>query len=221
MHGFLKSPKAIAAPVARRKPQFSIHHDVEIVDDYAWLRAENWQDVMRDPSLLDAEIRAHLDAENAYTDAQLADTRGLQETLFAEMKGRIKEDDSSVPAPDGPFEYFTSYVRGGQYPRIMRRPRGKAADTVILDGNLEGEGKPYWSLGDTAHSLDHKLMAHELTHVVQQSSGAMSDTSGGMTVGAAGDAHEQESGDDVDEGGARVADHPSAGAHDAGGQERQ
>ena len=162
MHGFLKSPKAIAAPVARRKPQFSIHHDVEIVDDYAWLRAENWQDVMRDPSLLDAEIRAHLDAENAYTDAQLADTRGLQETLFAEMKGRIKEDDSSVPAPDGPFEYFTSYVRGGQYPRIMRRPRGKAADTVILDGNLEGEGKPYWSLGDTAHSLDHKLMAYSV-----------------------------------------------------------
>ena len=58
MHGFVKSPKAIAAPVARRKPETSIHHGVEIVDNYAWLRAENWQDVMRDPQVLDPEIRA-------------------------------------------------------------------------------------------------------------------------------------------------------------------
>ena len=129
MHGFVKSPKAIAAPVARRKPQTSTHHGVELVDDYVWLRATNWQDVMRDPAALDPEIRAHLDAENAYTDAQLSDTRDLQETLFAEMKGRIKEDDSSVPAPDGTFAYYTSYITGGQYPRVVRQPRGNSRPT--------------------------------------------------------------------------------------------
>ena len=168
MHGFVKSPKAIAAPVARRRPQSSVHHGVEMVDDYAWLRAVNWQDVMRDPAALDAEIRAYLDAENAYTDAQLAGTRGLQETLFAEMKGRIKEDDSSVPAPDGAYAYFTSYITGGQYPRVGRRPKARSAatagtspgETIIIDGNREGEGKPYWQLGDTAHSPDHRLMAY-------------------------------------------------------------
>jgi oligopeptidase B len=160
MHGFVKSPNAIVAPMAARRAVVTTRHGVELVDDYAWLRAANWQDVMRDPALLDPEIRAHLDAENAHTAAQLADTRDLQELLFAEMKGRIKEDDSSVPSPDGPFEYYASYVIGGQYPLLARRPRGVAAETILLDGNAEAEGKPYWQLGGGAHSDDHKLLAY-------------------------------------------------------------
>ena len=160
MHGFVKSPNAIAAPLARSRPVVSNAHGVELPDGYAWLRAANWQDVMRDPALLDPEIRAHLDAENAYTEAQLADTRGLQEVLFADMKGRIKEDDSSVPTPDGPFQYYASYVTGGQYPRLMRRPRNGALETVLLDGNAEALGKPYWQLGAAAHSDDHRLLAY-------------------------------------------------------------
>ena len=79
------------------------NHGIERVDDYAWLRASNWQTVMRDPSVLDPEIRNHLEAENTYTSSVMADTEALQERLFAEMKGRIKEDDESVPAPDGAF----------------------------------------------------------------------------------------------------------------------
>ena len=77
------------------------------MDDYAWLRAANWQAVMRDPAQLDPAIRAHLEAENAYAEAFMADTKELQAQLLAEMKGRIKEDDASVPAPDGPFAYYT------------------------------------------------------------------------------------------------------------------
>ena len=162
MHGFVKSPNAILAPMAKRHPVVTTRYGVELVDDYAWLRASNWQDVMRDPSLLDPEIRAHLDAENTHTAAQLADTRDLQEVLFAEMKGRIKEDDSSVPSPDGPFEYYTSYVIGGQYPRLARRPRGgtEATEAILLDGNAEAEGKPYWQLGGATHSDNHKLLAY-------------------------------------------------------------
>jgi protease II len=71
---------------------------------------------MRDPSLLDHSIRAHLEAENAYAKAIMADTEELQARLFAEMKGRIKEDDASVPTPDGSFAYYTRYVTGGQHP---------------------------------------------------------------------------------------------------------
>ncbi len=160
MHGFVKSINGIAAPKAQRRPVTTVRHGTTLVDDYAWLRAENWQDVMRDPSVLDAGIRAHLDAENAYMEAQLADTRGLQEALFVEMKGRIKEDDSSVPTPDGPWAYFSSYVTGGQYPRLVRQPRNGGPETIIIDGNKEAEGKPYWQLGDTAHSPDHRLMAY-------------------------------------------------------------
>jgi oligopeptidase B len=146
--------------MAERRATFTVRHGIELVDEYAWLRAENWQEVMRDPGVLDPKIRAYLDAENAYAEAALADTQDLQAELFAEMKGRIKEDDSSVPAPDGPFEYYTSYVTGGQYGRLCRRPRGGGPEEVLLDGNKEAEGKPYWQLGAAAHSPDHKLLAY-------------------------------------------------------------
>jgi oligopeptidase B len=154
---------ALAPPSARRKPQSAHYHGIEVVDEYAWLRADNWQDVMRDPGVLDAEIRAYLEAENAYTASQLADTTVLQERLFAEMKGRIKEDDSSVPSPDGAFEYGTSFITGGQYPLLTRRPRGASdamAEKILLDGNLEAADKPYWQLGGATHSPDHRYLAY-------------------------------------------------------------
>jgi len=115
---------------------------------------------MRDPTVLDQPIRTYLEAENAYTDAALADTAELQGALYAEMKARIKEDDSSVPAPDGAYEYFVSYVTGGQYPRLCRRPRGGGAEEMLIDGNKEAEGKPYWQLGAVAHSPDHRYLAY-------------------------------------------------------------
>jgi oligopeptidase B len=146
--------------MAERRPTFTVHHGFELVDEFAWLRAENWQEVMRDPGVLDPNVRAYLEAENAFADAALADTRDLQAELFAEMKGRIKEDDSSVPASDGPFEYYTSYVTGGQYVRLCRHPGGGGPEEILLDGNKEAEGKAYWQLGAATHSPDHKLLAY-------------------------------------------------------------
>jgi oligopeptidase B len=160
MHAPTRSPIRPLAPSAPRRPLTAIHHGVTLTDDYAWLRAENWQEVMRDPAALAPEIRAHLEAENVYTDAALAGTKTLQDQLFAEMKGRIKEDDSSVPTPDGAWAYSTSFVTGGQYPRVCRRPRDGGAETVLIDGNAEAEGKPYWQLGGGSHSPDHKLLAY-------------------------------------------------------------
>jgi len=149
-------------PVARREPLTATHHGVVLTDDYAWLRANNWQDVMRKPATLAIDIRAYLEAENAYTEATLADTKSLQETLFLEMKARLKEDDRQVPQPDGPYEYFPRFVKGGQYPEICRIPRGGSAEDaeVLLNGNAEAEGKSYWDLGGTAHSDDHRLLAY-------------------------------------------------------------
>jgi oligopeptidase B len=115
---------------------------------------------MRDPKLLDPQIRAYLEAENAYTDAALASTTDLQGELFAEMKGRIKPDDSGVPGKDGPFAYYSNFVAGGQYPRLCRQPREGGAEQVLLDGNAEAESKAYWDLGGKAHSPDHRLLAY-------------------------------------------------------------
>src|SRR4249919_3102891 len=96
-------------PRAEKRPVAATRHGVTLTDDYAWLKAPNWQTVMRDPGALDPAIRGYLEAENAHTDAVMAGTRALQDALFAEMKGRIKEDDASVPTADGPYAYFRRY----------------------------------------------------------------------------------------------------------------
>src|SRR5205807_2170453 len=114
---------AVPEPRAERRPKTSTWHGVTLVDEFAWLRAANWQEVMREPATLDPAIRAYLEAENDYAERSLADTKELQQTLFNEMKRRIKEDDSSVPSGDGPFAYFVRYREGGQHPLICREPR--------------------------------------------------------------------------------------------------
>ncbi len=149
-----------AAPIAEPRPVTLTCHGIQRVDEYSWLRAENWQEVMRDPSVLAADIRSYLLAENAYTEAALAGTKALQETLFQEMKARIKEDNSTVPAPDGEWSYLVSYVTGGQHPLFCREPRGGGARQVLLDGNKLAEGLAYFQLGGAAHSHDHRLLAY-------------------------------------------------------------
>ncbi len=130
------------------------------VDDYAWMKDDNWQQVLRDPKTLRADVRTHLDAENAYTKAMLARTEALQAQMFAEMKGRIKEDDSSVPAPDGPWDYYVRYDLGAQHPIHARRPRGAAeGEQVLLDEEALSKGKPFFQVGAAHHSPDHALYA--------------------------------------------------------------
>ena len=151
--------KSLSPPRAERRPVSATHHGHTRTDDYAWLRAENWQEVMRDPAALPADIRAYLEAENAYFAAQMADTEALQEALFEEMRGRIKEDDSTVPAPDGPWAYATRYVEGGQHPLYVREPREGGAEKILLDGNALADGRAYFRIGGGAHSPDHRLLA--------------------------------------------------------------
>ena len=83
-----------------------------MTDDYAWLKDARWQEVLRDPGILDPDIRKYLEAENDYTESLLGHTAPLQKKLVAEMRGRIKEDDSSVPSPDGAVRLFAEIPRG-------------------------------------------------------------------------------------------------------------
>jgi len=146
-------------PIAETRPVQTSHHGQTLVDDYAWLRAENWQEVMRDPSVLDAEIRAYLEAENAYTNAMMTDVEPLKETIFEELKGRIKQDDSSVPSPDGPYAYAVKYVEGAEHPIYVRTAREGGDEESLLDGNKEAEGTAYFNLGGVDHAPDHQLLA--------------------------------------------------------------
>jgi oligopeptidase B len=143
-------------------------HGFRLIDEYAWLKAENWREVMRDPLQLDPAIRAYLQAENDYCERSLADTKSLQEALFAEMRGRIKEDDTSVPESDGPYAYYVRYRKEGQHQLLCRKPRSsphsstegaKLQEQLLLDGDALAQGKAFFRLGATRHSPDHRLLA--------------------------------------------------------------
>jgi oligopeptidase B len=152
----------ISPPRADRRPVVIERHDERIEDPYAWLRDERWQDVMRSPELLAPDIRTYLDAENRYAEATLAPTATLQARLFAEIKARIKEDDSTVPAPDGPFAYYRRFAVGGQHPILCRyrAEAGEQAEEILLNGDEEAEGLKYLNLTTSHHSPDHAILAY-------------------------------------------------------------
>ena len=85
----------------------------------------------------------------------MADTEILRQKLFQEMKGRIKEDNSSVPMPDGPFAYGTSFKTGGQQPRFFRQSHNGREEDILLDGDAEEAGKAYFRIAGVDHSPDH------------------------------------------------------------------
>jgi oligopeptidase B len=145
-------------PKPERRPVTDTHHGVTRSDEYAWMRADNWQEVFKDPAVLDPAIRTHLEAENAYQAELMAGTADLRKALFEEMKGRIKEDDSSVPVKDGPYAYGSSYKKGGEHPRFFRTPRDGGAQDIYLDGDLEAGDKAYFNIGGVDHSFDHRKL---------------------------------------------------------------
>ncbi|WP_375412063.1 S9 family peptidase [uncultured Bradyrhizobium sp.] len=147
------------APIAPRRRHAFTTHGITITDDYAWLKDANWQEVLHDPSVLDPDIRGYLEAENDYTGSLLGHTARLQAALVKEMRGRIKEDDSSVPAPDGPYAYVRKFREGGQHELFGRAPRDGGEAEIILDGDALAAGHPYFKFGGARHSPDHRLQA--------------------------------------------------------------
>ncbi len=170
-HAAAAAPKAarIEPPAAARRPQRLSAHGIERIDDYAWLRDPNWRAVIKNPSALAREISAHIAAENRYARAVLAPLAPLRARLVKEMKGRIQQDASSVPQPDGPYEYWQKYTPGAEHPRIVRAPRAGGAERVLLDGAKLAAGKRYFSLNEFLHSPDHRLYAYTVDETGDES----------------------------------------------------
>ncbi len=152
---------ASTPPRAKKIPHSITLHGVERHDPFAWLRDDNWQEVLRDPSKLDADIREYLEAENAYTEASIQHLKGLRETLYEEIKARIKEDDSSVPDPDGPFEYYRRFETGQEYPLYCRRQVGsESGEEIILNVNELARGKEFCRVVSVDPSPNHERLAY-------------------------------------------------------------
>ena len=140
-------------PRAATRPFSYEHHGVTIEDPWAWLRDPNY------PEVSDPDILAYLQSENAYFEAAMAPHAALVDTLFAEMKGRQKEDDSSVPARDGEWLTWWAFEPGAQYRRWFRRSVGGGDAQLILDEVAEASGKDYFRLGALSISPDGALAA--------------------------------------------------------------
>ncbi len=147
-------------PRAAQRPHQSTHHGRTLADPWAWLRDPGYPDV-KDP-----EILAYLEAENGFFEAAMGPRKDLVDTLFEEMKGRIKEEDRSVPQKDGAYLYWSSFEAGEQYRRHWRRPVGApddgSADELILDEPALADGKAYFRLGAVAISKDDRLLAYAI-----------------------------------------------------------
>lgn len=147
-------------PSAAQRPHQTIHHGRTLDDPWAWLRDPAYPDVS------DPDVLAYLTAENRYFDAQMDARKPLVDTLFEEMKARIKEDDRSVPQKDGAFVYWSSFEAGEQYRRHWRRPVGApddgSADQLIVDEPALAQGKDYFRLGGVAISNDDRLLAYAI-----------------------------------------------------------
>jgi oligopeptidase B len=161
------------APKAEKRPLKTEQLGRVRVDDYAWMKDENWQDVMHNPALLDEDIRRHLEAENAYTKAVLSPLDTLKDTLFEEMKARLEPEAASTPLPDGDWAYFHHYRKGdqhGEYARVKRDPSGKAvrlspevlaqSETVLDAEVLSKAFSAYFDLGSVSHSPDQNWVAY-------------------------------------------------------------
>lgn len=114
---------------------------------------------MRSPEKLDSEIRQYLDAENTHFETAFGNhASDLQDEIFKEIRGRIKEDDSGIPSPHGPYAYFSRMLEGKQYPQLVRTTREGADETVLLDCNVEAGDGDYFGFGGASHSPDHQFL---------------------------------------------------------------
>jgi oligopeptidase B len=153
-------------PIAEKQPKELTIHNHTRVDHYFWMRLTDEQKVAKEKDEQTQKVEQYLHDENAYFESVMADTVEFQEALFEEMKGRIKEDDESVPYFKNGYYYITRYEKGSQYP-IYSRKKGtlEAKEEILFDVNKEAEGHEYFQLGGLNVSPDNKLVAYAVDNV--------------------------------------------------------
>ena len=145
------APRPIPPDVRKKSHQVHAPFGAVREDEYYWLR---------DDTRTQPEMLAYLNAENAYVDASMAPLAPLQERLYEEIVGRIKQDDSSVPYRERGYWYYTRFETGQDYPiHARRRASMDAPEQILLDVNAMAAGKDYFSVGDYAVSQDNRLIA--------------------------------------------------------------
>ncbi len=141
-------------PIAAKRDYSYTHHGITVSDPYHWLRDPSY------PTVDDEDVLDYVKAENAWFEARMAPQQKLTDDLFAEMKARIKEDDSTVPQKDGDWFYWTEFEEGAQYRKWYRRPVAGGDPILILDENGLAEGIEYFRLGAFSVSQNGRYLAY-------------------------------------------------------------
>lgn len=140
----------IPAPSAAQKPKELTIHDHTRIDKYYWLNERE-----------NPEVISYLEAENGYKDEMMAHTTDLQDKLYEEMKGRIKEDDQSVPYKDNGYFYITRYEEGSEYPIYSRKEGNlEAEEDIMLNVNELAKGFGFYQVGGRSVSPNNELLAY-------------------------------------------------------------
>lgn len=157
----MNSDKKIIPPIAEKRITREHYHGQELIDNYNWIRDENWQEVLHSPSILKKEIRDYIDKENKWTDSQLSFLSSERNKIFNEIKGRIKEEDRSLPQKDGPWFYFSETKKDEQH-SVLRRFKDNSSieDSVIFHNwNEVSKDYDYFKPGGASCSPDHNLLS--------------------------------------------------------------
>ncbi len=142
-----------APPIAEQRPYSYSRHGITIEDPYHWLKDQSY------PVIDDEDVLDYVKAENAWFEAQMAPHKPLVDELFAEMRARIKEDDSSVPQKDGDYLYWSEFEEGAEYPRYYRRPVAGGDAQLYLDVNQLAEGHEYLNINSISVSNNGRYVA--------------------------------------------------------------
>lgn len=145
---------AIKPPVAEKRTHTYTHHGITIEDPYDWLYDKSY------PTVDDEAVLNHLKAENAYFEAKMAAQAPLTEALFTEMRGRIKEDESTVPQKDGDYLYWSEFEEGAQYRKHYRKAVAGGDAELLIDENVLAEGLEYFRLGAASISQNQRYLAY-------------------------------------------------------------
>ena len=148
--------KPTAPPVAEQREHSYSRHGITISDPYAWLRDDSY------PDIDDEDVLDHLRAENAWFEAQMEPRQGLVDELLAEMRARIKEDESTVPQKDGDYLYWSEFEEGAEYRKHFRRPVSGGDAQLILDVPALAEGHEYVSINAISVSENGRYLAYSI-----------------------------------------------------------
>ena len=149
-------------PQLRKQTEKKSCHGYGWEDDYSWVHQKNCLEILRDKAKLNPEVKTYLEQENKYTEKNTEDTKPIRKELFREIEGRIKLEDESLKFKDLKYEYWTKTTEKGNYSKQLRKKISGIEIETYWDGDIEAEGKKFFSAGDIEVSNNDELLAYSI-----------------------------------------------------------